>query len=108
MKSLRAQASESKALDDITNAITSIGKCKRERKRKRESNDDDENNIETFDNEQTTIENYATSARELSNDPAMSSFEIKASFKQISTWEHVISKMKINENLMKDVCLQMF
>ncbi|CAG8597621.1 13258_t:CDS:10 [Gigaspora margarita] len=66
-QSLWAQAFESKALDDITNAITGIGKYKRERKRIRESNDDDEDDIETLNNEQTAIENYATSARELND-----------------------------------------
>ncbi|CAG8801517.1 31113_t:CDS:2, partial [Racocetra persica] len=102
-QSLRVQVSKSKALDDITNAI--IGK------RKRDSNDDYDNehiNIETFDNEQTARENYAISARELSNDLAMSSFNIKASSKQVFTWEHVIPKMEINENSTKDVCPQMF
>ncbi|KAF0478506.1 hypothetical protein F8M41_024042 [Gigaspora margarita] len=86
VKSLWAQAFESKALDDITNAITSIGKCKRERKRKRESNDDDENDIETFDNEQTAIENYTTSARELSNDLRCLYSKLKRALNKFSHW----------------------
>ncbi|CAG8600582.1 21882_t:CDS:2 [Gigaspora rosea] len=64
-------ASKSKALDDITNAIT--------RKRKRRN------------------ENYATSAREPSSDFAISSFGLVN-----QTWDHVVPKMEIKENFLKD------
>ncbi|CAI2187872.1 18530_t:CDS:10 [Funneliformis geosporum] len=89
-QTVRDQASKSKALDDITNAITG--------KRKRDSNDNYENEL----NEEMVKENYATSAREPSNDFAISSFGIEVSSKQILTWDHVIPKMEIKENSLKD------
>jgi len=34
----------------------------------------------------------------------ISSFGIEVSSKQILTWDHVVPKMKIKENSLKDVC----
>ncbi|CAI2166982.1 13466_t:CDS:2 [Funneliformis geosporum] len=69
VKTVRNQASKSKALDNITNAITE--KCKRD------SNDNYENKL----NKEMVKENYATSARESSNDFTISSFSIEMSSK---------------------------
>ncbi|CAG8690813.1 11671_t:CDS:10, partial [Funneliformis caledonium] len=90
-QTMRDQASKSKALDDITNAITG--------KRKRDSNDDCENEL----NEEMVQENYATSAREPNNDFAISSFGIEwinerhnfsEDFRQFQ--KSIIEKLKVN------------
>ncbi|CAG8576642.1 4971_t:CDS:2 [Funneliformis mosseae] len=94
-QTMRDQASKSKALDDIINAITG--------KRKRDSNDDCENELNKEMVRRTSFfENYATSAREPNNNFAISSFGIEVSSKQILTWDHVVPKMEINENSLKD------
>ncbi|CAI2168795.1 13441_t:CDS:10 [Funneliformis geosporum] len=100
------QQKQSKALDKITNAI--VGKTG---KRKRDSNDDDEN--KTDNNriskngkiEPMVQENYeeiATSEKGHSNGFEISSFGIEVGSKQISTWDYVISKMEIREDSSKD------
>ncbi|KAF0421482.1 hypothetical protein F8M41_006774 [Gigaspora margarita] len=88
-QTMRDQASKSKALDNITDAITG--------KRKRDSND-----YEDELNEEMVQENYATSTRKPSSDFAISSFGIEVSSKQILTWDHVVPKMEIKENSLKD------
>ncbi|KAF0421484.1 hypothetical protein F8M41_006776 [Gigaspora margarita] len=59
-----------------------------------------ENNIDIC--EKQVQENYATSAREPSSDFAISLFGIEVSSKQILTWDHVVPKMEIKENSLKD------
>ncbi|CAG8462422.1 5154_t:CDS:2 [Paraglomus occultum] len=92
-QTMRDQLSESKALDEITNAI--VGK------RKRDDNDDDEidnskisknGNIEPM--VQENYEKITTSEKGHSNGFEISSFGIEVKSKQISTWDYVIQKWK--------------